>query len=130
MLDKQTRNRYRRLLEDKERALLADLRRRDGIAISERIPDLMDEILSSNDRDLAISTLDREAGLLREVRAALESLGDGAYGICSACETIIPARRLNAVPWTRLCVVCQDEADRSTQEEEPVGVGAASRRAA
>ena len=31
---------------------------------------------------------------------------------CARCEAVISARRLEAVPNTRLCVVCQNEVER------------------
>lgn len=111
MTDSERRH-YRLLLRKKEAALVATLRRRDGIAIEERLADSMDEVSSSYDRDLAILVLDRDAALLREVRAALAEIEAGTFGVCVVCEEAISPRRLDALPWARLCVVCQDGADR------------------
>lgn len=41
------------------------------------------------------------------IRAALDKLDDGSYGICEACTTQIPFERLDAVPSARSCVACQ-----------------------
>lgn len=117
-MTKRQKCRYRRLLDRKKGELLATLKMRDGITIAERTPDEMDEICSSNDRDLAIQALDREASLLSRVQAALESLEIGDYGTCAACEESIPQRRLAAIPWARLCLGCQEREDREGHEEE------------
>jgi DnaK suppressor protein len=47
--------------------------------------------------------------LLREISDALHRLDQGAYGICLECEEPISEKRLDAVPWARYCVTCQEE---------------------
>jgi len=49
----------------------------------------------------------------KEINAALERVNDGTFGYCQECEEPIPAKRLDAVPWARRCVSCQEEAERS-----------------
>ena len=44
-----------------------------------------------------------EAG---QIRAALQRLDLGAYGICSECGEVISEARLLAVPYATLCVDC------------------------
>jgi DnaK suppressor protein len=46
--------------------------------------------------------------LLREIGDALRRIDQGAYGICMECEEPISAKRLDAVPWARFCVTCQE----------------------
>ncbi len=41
------------------------------------------------------------------VESALERLSQGRYGVCEECEEEIPIERLQAMPWTVLCVDCQ-----------------------
>ena len=47
--------------------------------------------------------------LLREVADALHRIDEGNYGICPECEEPISAKRLDAVPWARYCVACQEQ---------------------
>ena len=49
-----------------------------------------------------------EMKLLREVDDALRRVERGTYGICHACEEPISAKRLDAVPWAKYCVTCQE----------------------
>jgi DnaK suppressor protein len=44
---------------------------------------------------------------LREVEAALERMDAGTYGRCQKCTQQIPEERLEALPATRLCIVCK-----------------------
>jgi RNA polymerase-binding transcription factor len=45
---------------------------------------------------------------LRMIESALERMREGTYGICVACGEQIPARRLQALPWTQYCLRCQE----------------------
>jgi DnaK suppressor protein len=73
--------------------------------------DELDRIQQAQQRDLAIGFLDRNAKLLRQVRAALSRMDTGTFGICLDCEEQISVKRLAAVPWTALCIICQEAAD-------------------
>jgi DnaK suppressor protein len=46
--------------------------------------------------------------LLREISDALHRMDIGQYGVCPECEEPISAKRLDAVPWARYCVTCQE----------------------
>jgi DnaK suppressor protein len=46
------------------------------------------------------------ATMRTEVARALEKINDGTYGICDRCGVLIPEERLEARPWSVLCVRC------------------------
>ena len=46
--------------------------------------------------------------LLREIAGALHRMDHDAYGVCMECEEPISAKRLDAVPWAKYCVTCQE----------------------
>ncbi|HEY1242508.1 MAG TPA: TraR/DksA family transcriptional regulator [Bryobacteraceae bacterium] len=104
-------NKYKALLEAKQAELAAGLRNRDEIAI-EKTPDAIDEVQLAGERELAIRNLDRESNLLRDVKLALARIADGSYGICMHCEEEIRPKRLDAVPWAKYCIRCQEAVDR------------------
>ena len=108
-------NKYRNVLEAKQTELVHMLRNRDGIAI-EKCPDSLDEVQYATERELAIRSLDRDSNLLRNVRAALDRIAEGSYGVCLHCDEDISPKRLAAVPFTAFCIVCQEIADRSQYE--------------
>jgi len=111
-------NKYKAMLEAKRTELSAGLRNREDIAI-EKTPDAIDEVQLAGERELAIRNLDRESSLLRNVRSALARMAEGTYGICMHCEEEIKPKRLDAVPWTKYCIRCQEAADRHEFEAEP-----------
>ena len=109
-------NKFRQILEAKHAELADILKRRDEIAI-EKSPDAIDEVTRAAERELAIRNLDRESNLLRNVRAALQRLNDGTFGVCGHCEEDISPKRLAAVPWAPYCIKCQEAADRHEQTD-------------
>ena len=46
--------------------------------------------------------------LLREIGDALQRIEHGTYGVCLECQEPISVKRLEAVPWARYCVKCQE----------------------
>jgi len=106
---------YRAALEAKLAELLAARGRREEITI-EKAPDAVDDLQLTTLRELAISKLNREFRLLREVRSALARLDEGTYGICLNCEEPIAPRRLEAIPWAAYCVRCQEAIDAGEAE--------------
>lgn len=68
----------------------------------------MSQVIASNrNRQRALEAREIEAALRR-----LEHEPD-TFGICETCDEPIPLRRLTLRPWTRLCIECQDEQERS-----------------
>lgn len=110
-------NKFKQILENKQAELAQVLRNRDAIAI-EKSADALDEVQHAAERELAIRTLDRESGLLRQVRGALRRIDEGTFGVCLHCEEDINPKRLHAVPWTPYCIQCQEVADRMQVNEE------------
>jgi len=116
-MNKTELEKHKAVLEAKQAELSRGLRNREDIAI-EKTPDALDEVQLAGERELAIRNLDRESNLLRHVKGALVRVADGSYGICMHCEEEIKPKRLEAVPWTKYCIRCQEAADRHEFEIE------------
>jgi DnaK suppressor protein len=58
---------------------------------------------------------------LRMIEEALDRIEAGDYGICLGCEEQIPAKRLQAVPWAKFCVQCQ-QSQNSMHEDAAASV--------
>ena len=110
-------NKYKEMLEAKQAELAEGLRNREDIAI-EKTPDAIDEVQLAGERELAIRNLDRESSLLRNVRSALARIADESYGVCLHCDEDIKPKRLEAVPWAKFCIRCQEAADRHEFEAD------------
>jgi DnaK suppressor protein len=114
-------SKFKQILDSKQAELGRLLRNREGIAI-EKNADALDEVQQAAERELAIRNLDRESGLLRQVKGALARMEDGSYGVCMHCEEEINPKRLAAVPWAQFCIQCQELADmrRADNDSEEI----------
>jgi len=109
------RNKFLTILTSKHAELARATGRRDGIAI-ERMPDALDEVQLAGEREMITRNLERESRLLRNVRAALDQIAEGAYGTCLECDEEISHKRLHAMPWATLCITCQERADGNPRQ--------------
>jgi DnaK suppressor protein len=57
------------------------------------------------ERDLALSA--QALAAVEEIDAALQRIERGTYGVCENCGELIPAARLEALPYARLCIACK-----------------------
>lgn len=80
--------------------------------------DALEETCLNLDRELAFASLSRDSDVLREIRSALTRIDDGNFGMCVSCGDEIGVKRLNAVPWTSLCIHCQEAADREEVDSQ------------
>ena len=73
--------------------------------------------LASEERDREISFIltDRGRDKLQAIQEALARIDDGSYGVCDNCEAEIAEGRLEALPFTRLCVNCQAEREKEAK---------------
>jgi DnaK suppressor protein len=106
---------YKVILERKRDELDRATRNREAIAV-ERTADDIDAVQSYGDREVAICHMDRDTKTLKSVTVALRRVQDGTFGTCLHCDEDIAAKRLNAVPWTYLCLSCQERADREKRD--------------
>ncbi|HEX4148024.1 MAG TPA: TraR/DksA C4-type zinc finger protein [Pirellulales bacterium] len=56
--------------------------------------------------DKEVALVQNEEGLLEAVNAALERLDQGKFGTCEGCQGKIALVRLEAIPYTPLCIAC------------------------
>ena len=84
------------LIEDKQRRL-------------ESARDVGDQALMDLDRELGISLMEMRNRRRQAIDEALTRLNEGTYGICAECGIEISERRLEAVPFAKLCVECQSK---------------------
>src|ERR687891_1213493 len=76
--------------------------------------------LASDERDREINFIlnDREREKLLAIDDALQRIADKTYGICESCEGEIQLGRLKVLPFTRLCVKCQEENEKESKRQK------------
>jgi DnaK suppressor protein len=62
--------------------------------------------------ELTLSAMQSETNLVNEIDEALKRIDEGTYGVCEDTGDLIPTARLEAVPWTRLCVAAQERREK------------------
>ena len=75
---------------------------------SEATQDPADMAANAYTKELLVSMSDNDRQLLNLIDEALERMDDSGYGKCVRCGQVLPEKRLDAVPWARHCVQCQE----------------------
>jgi DnaK suppressor protein len=77
---------------------------------SNAMPIHMAELGSDNfEQEFTLGLMQAEEDTLDLIEAALARIGDGTYGRCVQCEGAIPKTRLNAIPYTPVCIKCAEQ---------------------
>ena len=72
-------------------------------------PDPADRATLESNRNRDLRIRERELNLMSKIRAALERIDSGTFGICDMCGKPIDQKRLRARPVTTLCIECKTE---------------------
>ena len=94
-----------------------ELRRRLGMELedlglkkhSSAAGDSADAAFDSSGEELASQLAELESRELQQIERAAKHLKQGTYGSCEVCNCKIPIARLNALPYSTLCIKCQRE---------------------
>jgi DnaK suppressor protein len=85
--------------------------RKSGIegSDSNAMPIHMAELGSDNfEQEFTLGLMEADEGTLNSIDLALERIQDGSYGKCIQCEGAISKARLNAIPYTPVCIKCAE----------------------
>jgi len=76
--------------------------------------DLADKAESSYTKEFLLSLSNAEREELTQIDGAIKRLSRGEYGVCQSCQKEIGKKRLAVLPWTALCIDCQEKAESET----------------
>jgi DnaK suppressor protein len=71
--------------------------------------DMADQASGNNEVHIQLKLKQTDAKILQAIEEALGRIEKGTYGICRDCGEPIAEARLNAIPWTRVCIVCKEK---------------------
>ena len=114
---------YKRILENKADEVRQSMSAQKAAQVVARLDCPSDEgDLSQQHHEewifLNRNTIDMK--LLREIAGALHRVEQESYGVCMECEEPISSKRLDAVPWARYCVQCQESISTRIAQGEVV----------
>jgi len=77
--------------------------------VNSRQGDLADQASGNNEVHIALKLKQTDAKILQAIEEALVRMDKGTYGICRDCGEPVALPRLQAIPWTRVCISCKEK---------------------
>jgi DnaK suppressor protein len=71
--------------------------------------DMADQASGNNEVHIALKLKQTDAKILQAIEDALLRIDKGTFGVCRDCGEPIAEARLNAIPWTRVCISCKEK---------------------
>lgn len=102
-----------------EREILINKLRGTDLSIDDsETPDPVDLAVKNYSKNVMMAVSENDNRQLVLINEALERLDDDEYGLCQNCEQEINPLRLNAVPWARYCLKCQELQEQGLLDED------------
>jgi len=76
---------------------------------SGRQGDMADQASGTNEVHIQLKLKQTDAKTLQAIEEALQRIEEGTYGLCRDCGEPIADARLDAIPWTRVCISCKEK---------------------
>jgi len=114
-MDKKKSDHYRKRLLAKQEELLRLVSKseQDGRQIDQDVTqDIADKAANSYTKEFLFHQSDDNRRILQLVNEALDRIKNGGYGLCVACQEEVQPKRLDAVPWARHCIECQEKQEQ------------------
>lgn len=114
-MDKRKVDRYRKQLLAKQEEIRRMVVRseHDGReADIEITQDLADRAANSYTKEFLFHQSNDNRRILQLIQEALRRADDGSYGLCVECQQDVQGKRLDAVPWARHCIECQEKQEK------------------
>ena len=102
-----------------ERELLIQKLKGNDLSIDDsETPDPVDLAVRNYSKNVMLAVSENESKQLTLIDDALRRIEDDEYGPCQNCEKAINPKRLNAIPWARYCLDCQELLEQGLLDEE------------
>jgi DnaK suppressor protein len=111
-MDKKQTEKYRKKLVEKRKDILDEFRKnvnyRMESAADDGTQDIADKATMAYNKEFLFSLTDSERDMLQLIDEALIRINTKDFGFCNSCQNEIKQTRLEAVPWARYCLNCQE----------------------
>ena len=114
-MDQKKAKAYRDRLVQKKQEILEAYHKNKSYgkeADGEATQDIADKAANSYTKEFLFSLSNSERDLLQLVDEALVRIHSKRYGFCEVCEEELDKKRLEAVPWAKRCVSCQEKQEQ------------------
>lgn len=106
-----------RLIAEREN-LLNKLKENDLSIDDSETPDPVDLAVRNYSKNVMLAVSENDSRQIILINEALERIEDDEYGSCQNCEKEISTKRLDAIPWARYCLNCQELVEQGLLEED------------
>jgi RNA polymerase-binding transcription factor len=111
-MDQKRLKAFRERLLQKKQEILETYKKNKSYGMEadgEGTQDIADKAANSYTKEFLFSLSNAERVLVKQVDDALSRIDDRRFGVCASCEEEMNQKRLEAVPWARLCIACQQK---------------------
>lgn len=102
---------YRKQLTARRNALAEDLRQATAQLLNDEsvYTDSVDQAAAETDKSFVLQMKNRDRDALWQIDEAIKRLDEGSFGECERCGESISEGRIEAFPFTTLCIDCKAE---------------------
>ena len=119
-MDKKKLKYYEQKLLERRAALTGIVERTETYgreADTDLTQDPADKASNAYTKELLFSQSTNDRFILTLIEEALQRIEDAEYGNCVNCGKEVQPKRLEAVPWARHCITCQDLQERGLLDD-------------
>lgn len=81
-------------------------------------PDPVDLAVQNYSKNVMLAVSENDSRQLQMIDEALVRIEDEEYGTCQNCSKEIMPKRLQAVPWAKYCLDCQELVERGLIDDD------------
>src|ERR1700739_2054251 len=114
-MDKKRLDYYKKKLQSRREELMKTIARTQGgggQADGAPTGDLADKAANSYTKEFLFGMTNSDRTILSMIDAALKRIQSNEYGLCANCQEEMQQKRLEAVPWAKHCINCQEKAEQ------------------
>jgi DnaK suppressor protein len=107
----------KKILIKRRTKLLSAMKTRKNEKRDLRQGDDIDQAESAYEQEMSYIFRGRKSDEIKAINEAIEKINKGTYGICEMCGEMIGMKRLEAMPFVKYCVDCQEDIERKKELE-------------
>ena len=114
-MDKKRVEYYKKKLQARREELVRNIARTEEEgrqADDDPTVDLADKAANSYTKEFLFGQTNHDRFLLQLVEEGLARIKENSYGLCVNCQEEVQQKRLEAVPWARHCIICQEKQEQ------------------
>ena len=114
-MDKKRLEYYKKKLQSKREELLRSIARTEEegrSADDDPTVDLADKAANSYTKEFLFGQTNTDRAILNMIDEALKRIRKEEYGTCANCQEEMQQKRLEAVPWAKHCITCQEKKEQ------------------